>query len=112
MFHFIGAEHYPTATVIDYEEFNKTVTIKRGEDYYKMLIDTIDDDIVEPAIKYFDIQIDENSLPDGVLVGRIGTTRINIMDDDGNHFLLYSYIIMSMLCWLYNLLNNKHATSW
>ena len=84
----IGAEHNPTAAVIDYDEFNKNISILRGRTNYKLLIDTVDDDIVEPPVKYFEIEIDENSLPDGVSVGKIPKTRINIMDDDGNHFLL------------------------
>ena len=91
MLHFIiviGAEHNPTAAVIDYEEFNKNITIARGGTNYKLPIDTIDDDIVEPPVKYFDIEIDGNSLPDGVSVGKVPRTRINIMDEDGNHFLL------------------------
>ena len=96
MLHFIvviGAEHDPDAMIIDYEEYNKTVTIYEGDIDYKLLIDTKDDDIVEPPIKYFKIQIDETSLPDGVSVGAIGTAQINIMDDDGNLFLLCCVIV-------------------
>ena len=89
----IGAEHDPTALIIDYEEYNKTITIYKETNYYELHIDTIDDDIVELEVKYFDIEIDETSLPYGVSVGRIGTTRINIMDDDGNHLLLCCVIV-------------------
>ena len=90
----IGAEHNPTAAVIDYEKFNKNITIARGGTNHTLLIDTIDDDVVEPPVKYFHIEIDENSLPDGVSVGMIHKIRINFTDDDGNHFLLCRLIAL------------------
>ena len=73
----------------EFTELDITVLAGKTNNENGWLIDIIDDDIVEPRLKYYFIKINESSLPDGVSVGRRNILTINIHDDDGKPSLCY-----------------------
>ena len=74
----------------DYEIQNYSPVFYPGETRRGLLLDLIDDDTVEDT-EYFFLNI-SSSLPERVTIGRYASTKITIIDDDGERLNLLYYI--------------------